>query len=61
MGVFVVARQSPGVDSAQIREFGRIAGEQGLKAALHWRDAKFGDGRARVEGPEIRDENGRLV
>ncbi len=44
-----------------VREFGRIAGEQGLHAALHWRDAKFGDGRARVEGPEIRDENGRLV
>lgn len=44
-----------------VREFGRIAGEEGLKAALHWRDAKFGDGRARVEGPEIRDENGRLV
>ncbi len=44
-----------------VREFGRISREQGLKAALHWRDAKFGDGRARVEGPEIRDENGRLV
>ncbi|GIW13657.1 MAG: enoyl-CoA hydratase [Tepidiforma sp.] len=44
-----------------VREFGRIAAEQGLKAALHWRDAKFGDGRARVEGPEIRDEHGRLV
>lgn len=44
-----------------VREFGRIAGEQGLKAALHWRDAKFGDGRARVHGPEVRDENGRLV
>jgi enoyl-CoA hydratase len=44
-----------------VREFGRIAGEQGLKAALHWRDGKFGDGRARVEGPEVRDENGRLV
>jgi enoyl-CoA hydratase len=44
-----------------VREFGRIAGEQGLKAALNWRDGKFGDGRARVEGPEIRDENGRLV
>jgi enoyl-CoA hydratase len=44
-----------------VREFGRIAGEEGLKAALHWRDAKFGDGRARVEGPEIRDENGRLI
>lgn len=44
-----------------VREFGRLAGEQGLKAALHWRDAKFGDGRARVNGPEIRDENGRLI
>jgi enoyl-CoA hydratase len=44
-----------------VREFGRIAGEQGLKAALHWRDGRFGDGRARVEGPEIRDEQGRLV
>lgn len=44
-----------------VREFGRIAREEGLKAALHWRDAKFGDGRARVEGPEIRDEQGRLL
>ncbi len=44
-----------------VREFGRIAGEQGLKAALHWRDSKFGDGRARVEGPETRDANGRLL
>lgn len=44
-----------------VREFGRIAGEQGLKAALHWRDARFGDGRARVDGPEVRDENGRLL
>jgi len=43
-----------------VREFGRIAGEQGLRAALHWRDGKFGDGRARVEGPELRDENGYL-
>jgi enoyl-CoA hydratase len=43
-----------------VREFGRRAREEGLKAALHWRDAKFGDGRARVEGPEIRDENGYL-
>ncbi len=47
--------------SPAVREFGRIAGEQGLKAALQWRDGKFGDGRARVDGPEIRDENGRLV
>jgi enoyl-CoA hydratase len=44
-----------------VREFGRIAGEQGLKAALNWRDGKFGDGRARVEGPETRDAEGRLT
>lgn len=44
-----------------VREFGRIAEEQGLKAALHWRDAKFGDGKARVDGPETRDENGYLT
>jgi len=43
-----------------VREFGRIAGEQGLKAALAWRDDRFGDGRARVRGPEVRDDNGRL-
>jgi enoyl-CoA hydratase len=34
--------------------------EVGLKTALVERDAAFGDGRARVEGPELRDENGRL-
>ncbi len=43
-----------------VREFGRVAAEQGLRAALHWRDGKFGDGRARVDGPELRDENGYL-
>jgi enoyl-CoA hydratase len=42
-------------------EFGRIAGTEGLKAALHWRDSKFGDGRARVNGPESRDANGHLI
>ena len=32
-----------------------------LNEAFHERDAKFGDGRARVKGPEIRDDSGRLV
>ena len=41
-------------------EFGRRSREEGLKAALAWRDAKFGDGLARVGGPELRDEQGRL-
>ena len=39
--------------------FKQIATE-GLRAALTDRDAPFGDSRARVTGPEIRDENGRL-
>ncbi len=33
----------------------------GLKATLQARDAKFGDGRARVNGPELRDADGNLV
>ena len=40
--------------------FKQIATE-GLQAALRDRDAPFGDSRARVIGPEIRDEDGRLV
>ena len=35
--------------------------EKGLKETLRDRDAKFGDGRARVRGPEIRDSKGHLV
>jgi enoyl-CoA hydratase len=42
------------------RAFVRKVGEKGLKNALSERDAKFGDGRARVNGPELRDELGRL-
>ena len=43
------------------QEFLRQARDGGLVAALRARDAKFGDGRARVHGPELRDENGRLI
>ena len=43
------------------REFVQTSREKGLKAALGARDEKFGDGRARVRGPEIRDEKGRLL
>lgn len=39
--------------------FKQIA-NQGLRAALTDRDAPFGDGRARVTGPELRNENGIL-
>jgi enoyl-CoA hydratase len=34
---------------------------KGLKAALKDRDAAFGDGRARVNGPEVRDPQGKLI
>jgi len=44
-----------------VREFSQRAREDGLKAALNWRDGKFGDGMARVEGAEVRDEEGRLI
>jgi enoyl-CoA hydratase len=40
-----IARQSP-----VVTQFYTIAKEQGLKAALEWRDAKFGDGRAAAAG-----------
>ena len=39
----------------------RSVQEKGLKDTLRERDAKFGDGRARVNGPELRDEAGRLI
>jgi len=42
------------------RSLVRKVAEKGLENALGERDAKFGDGRARVNGPELRDELGRL-
>ena len=39
-----------------VREFGRIAMTQGLKAALEWRDSKFGDGRASTTYQQRRAE-----
>lgn len=44
--------------SPAVKEFGQRAREEGLKAALNWRDGKFGDGRAYVDRPEVRDEAG---
>jgi enoyl-CoA hydratase len=34
---------------------------KGVKQAIADRDAPFGDGRVRVEGPELRDAEGRLL
>ncbi len=50
-----------GHQAQSAREFLRQAREGGLGPALRERDAKFGDGRARVHGPEIRDADGRLI
>ena len=35
--------------------------EIGLRETLRARDGKFGDGRVRVNGPELRDDEGRLI
>jgi enoyl-CoA hydratase len=40
--------------------FGVIT-EDGVKAAVTQRDGRFGDGRARVREPELRDEHGHLL
>ncbi len=50
-----------GHNTEAARGFGKSVMEKGLRDTLHERDAKFGDGRARVNGPEIRDENGNLL
>jgi enoyl-CoA hydratase len=42
------------------QEFFRRVEEHGLREAFKHRDAAFGDGRARVRGPELRDAQGRL-
>ena len=43
------------------RDVFKQIGSEGLRAALRDRDAPFGDSRARVEGPELRDNDGRLI
>ena len=42
-------------------QFRRNVAERGLREALRDRDGKFGDGRAKVNGPELRDERGYLL
>ena len=49
-----------GHNSRAANEFRQSVKEIGLRDTLRNRDAKFGDGRARVYGPEIRDANGNL-
>ncbi len=50
-----------GHQTPSARVFTKTAAEKGLKQAIRERDAKFGDGRARVNGPEVRDERGFLI
>ncbi len=50
-----------GHNSGAARNFGKSVAEKGLRETLRERDAKFGDGRARVNGPELRDSDGNLV
>jgi enoyl-CoA hydratase len=47
--------------SASTEQFLGAIGRDGLKSALADRDKVFGDGRARVLGPEIRDADGWLL
>ena len=44
-----------------VRDVFRKIATEGLKPALVARDAPFGDGRARVVGPELRDDAGNLL
>ncbi|MEO0982279.1 MAG: crotonase/enoyl-CoA hydratase family protein [Pseudomonadota bacterium] len=50
-----------GHNTRAARDYHRSVKEHGLKATFRARDEKFGDGRARVGGPERRDAAGRLI
>ena len=56
-----VENDARGHTAAAARGFFRQARDDGLRKALADRDGPFGDGRARVNGPEKRDANGRLL
>ena len=58
---YAAENDARGHQAASARAFVKRAGEAGLKTALAERDAPFGDGRARVNGPEIRDAHGNLL
>jgi len=50
-----------GHNTAAANEYRQSVQDNGLKATLRARDGKFGDGRARVHGPELRDGDGKLL
>jgi enoyl-CoA hydratase len=47
--------------AAAAADYMKAYNDRGLAAALRERDQKFGDGRVRVNGPELRDKAGRLI
>lgn len=66
MGARTVQRLAAEIDarahnSKAASEYRQSVREHGLKETLKTRDGRFGDGRARVNGPEIRDADGRLT
>ena len=66
MGARTVQRMAAEMDgrahqAAAVKEFARIAMTQGLKSALEWRDAQFGDSRASEDYQRRRaEQEGRL-
>ena len=56
-----VENDARGHTAQAARAFFRQARDEGLRQALQDRDGPFGDGRARVDGPEKRDAQGRLI
>jgi enoyl-CoA hydratase len=61
MGARTVQRMAAEMDARAhlapaVAEFGRISREEGLKAALEWRDSRFGDSRTAEEYRRRREE-----
>ncbi len=56
-----VETDARGHQAASADGFRNNVRERGLREALRERDRPFGDGRARVNGPELRDERGYLI
>lgn len=50
-----------GHNTESAQSYRRSVKEVGLKETFRQRDSKFGDGRARVDGPEVRDADGKLT
>jgi enoyl-CoA hydratase len=66
MGASTLQRMAAEMDarahmSEATKTFDAAIDQHGLKGAFRERDGQFGDGIARVRGPEIRDEQGRLI